>query len=139
MTLCLRAFAPTETINFDTLSSNLFGPQSQWSSLLAQREHLVREIQRGKRYLEQLRKDVASWGMLFETSPKPAGHIGEDWRVDVDFSPFGADAMEQFLLRWLERLEERHGQVSRLIDTIPAKNRTVEVEDPMFQLLRAAG
>ena len=42
------------------LQTNPFGPQSQWSSLLCERELLQDEILRGQKYLLQLHRDVAT-------------------------------------------------------------------------------
>ena len=50
-------------------------------------------------------------------------------------------AMEQFLLSWLEQLEERLGEVTTAIDVVETR-RGLEVphpEEAMFELLRAAG
>ncbi len=123
------------------ISPALFGPQSQWSLLLVQREHLQNEIHRGRKCLEQLRTDLAECGALVEGWPaferatcRPARYVGA--------RSIGAnDSMETFLTGWLDWLEDRLGAVNRGIDAfeIQTKAEPVDPEESLFALLRAAG
>src|SRR5262245_19576406 len=75
---CLRAgpwagnkqpYAPASSGGPDNSAvDNPFGPQSQWSSLLCEREYLQDEILRGERYLHQIRGEVASGWTLMEVA-----------------------------------------------------------------------
>ena len=125
----------------ELLGANLFGPQSQWSSLLGQRERLLHELKRGRRYLEHLRKDLAECSALFQSGAAEGEGIGSRWVLSVAQQVSGNDAMEQFLLQWLERVEERLGDVNERIEAVetPDGEEPLDPEESMFDLLRAAG
>lgn len=123
------------------LGVNVFGPQSPWSSLLGQREHLEHEIKRSRKYLGQLRKDLNASGILFQSWSTDALELGCSVLPDPDGLADANKAMEHFLLNWLEQLEERLGAVMKEIEdaeTLPAPE-PLYPEESMFELLRAAG
>ncbi len=129
------------TLGFETLETSLFGPQSQWSSLLGQRELLQTEITRGKRYLDQLRKDLAACGALVQTWPCPTGTARRNGRLVRRRRAAVNDSMEQFLSGWLVQLQERLLTVTQEIEALE-RNNVVEPffpEESMYALLRAAG
>jgi hypothetical protein len=120
--------------------TNLFGPQSRWSLLLGQRENLLHEIARGNKYLERLRKDLAECGALLQNRP-----VEEDkeirWLHSFTQQAWANDDLEQFLLKWLERLEEQVERVNREITALETPDGQIQrdSEESMFELLRAAG
>ena len=99
----------------DFFGPNPFGPQSPWSSLLGQREHLEHEIKRGRKYLEQLRKDLTECGAFVQAWPGDDQKGGNGWMPSLAQQASANDAMEQFLVGWLERLEERLHAVTKEI------------------------
>ena len=131
----------TAALAVGLLGANLFGPQSPWSSLLGQREHLQHEIKRGRKYLEQLRKDLAECGALLQTWPADEQECGFGWMPSPAQQASANDATEQFLLTWLERLEERLGAVIKEIEELETHCglEPLDSEESLFELLRAAG
>jgi hypothetical protein len=123
------------------LGIGLFGPQSKWSALLRQREHLQIEIQNGRRYLEQFRKDLAECAAPLMTLAQ------EQWQASASWTPMlvrqaaSEDIIEQTLLSFLERLEERLQAVHKEIEQIQGDGHPepLDPEEDMFALLRAAG
>ena len=121
------------------IETNLFGPQSRWSLLLGQREHLENEILRGQKYMARLQKDLADWETLMG-----------NWRGRTTWTRNGrpvrkqrahaSDSMVQFLTTWLDHL---HVQLNAVTSEIQAlERRTSEPalpEESMLALLRAAG
>jgi hypothetical protein len=120
---------------------NPFGPQSHWSSLLGQREYLQRELARGRRSLEQLRKDLAECGAIVEAWPTAAPARGRTTQWNRARSVVANDGMEHFLASWLEQLEKRLGAVTRDLEAFQTEQGTSPLvpEESMFELLRAAG
>ena len=120
---------------------SVFGPQSQWSWLLGQREQLQLEIDHGRRCLEQLRKEWAE-----SNGPCEAEHArGEEGDAgdarDSGKAVEQGEGMEQFLSGWLVRLEKQLGAVTRNIEGFRVE-ATAEAEGPeesVLELLRAAG
>jgi hypothetical protein len=123
------------------LQGNLFGPQSQWSSLLNQREHLQIEITRGRKHLERLRKDLAECGALVHSLPAREEIPQRHSQVARARSLTGMDSMEDMLSAWLHQLEQMLEAVNRDIEGFEMKNRTepLDPEGSLFALLRAAG
>ncbi len=121
--------------------TNLFGPQSHWSSLLGEREHLQSEIKRGRKYLEQLRKDLAQCSAVLHGWPNGEKESEETPPRNLSQEIAANDAMEQFLLSWLERLEERRAAVMREIEDLQMQSSAepLNPEEAMYELLRAAG
>ncbi len=120
---------------------NVFGPQTHWSSLLSQRERLEIEIHHSKKYLEQLRKDLAADDALVEGTTA-SGQEAESVLVCNFHAPVAASgAMEHSLLDWLQQLEERQLAVIREIEALEAQCELEpsSPEESMFELLRAAG
>lgn len=115
-----------------------FGPQGQWSVLLSERELLQEEIDRGRRYLEHLRKDLweseAIFGAWAASSNAPqASAAGE--KTSHKYT------MEAQLNGWLKVLDQTLGSVTKQLNNISVKNQeaVLEAEESMFALLRAAG
>jgi hypothetical protein len=131
----------TAALTAGLFGANLFGPQSPWSSLLGQRERLQHEIKRGRKYLEQLRKDLAECGALLQAWPAVEQELGNGWMPSPAQQASVNDATEQFLLNWLERLEERLREGTREIEDFEAHRgaEPLNPEESMFELLRAAG
>jgi hypothetical protein len=118
--------------------ANLFGPQSKWSSLLGQREHLQNEIARGKRHLEHLRKELAECDALVQTWPskqRAAARNGRSYCSGVN------ESIVDFLSGWLVHLEEQLAAVVAEIQAIEQQNAAEPLcpEESMYELLRAAG
>jgi hypothetical protein len=137
-----RARNPKETaLTVGVFEASLFGPQTRWSSLLGQREHLQNEIARGRRHLDQLRKDLAECDVLeraFPTKDKASGRNGQAERRRQLATN---DSIEQFLSGWLEHLEEQLAAVVAEIQALEPHNAAEPIfpEESMYELLRAAG
>ncbi len=118
-----------------------FGPQSQWSWLLDQREHLQNEINHGRKYLEQLQKDLIDCGALPEREAVGDGGLGASVRAARNGTNSLEGSMVEFLSGWLARLEERLGAVTRDIEGFPKYNNTESIgpEQSVLELLRAVG
>jgi hypothetical protein len=131
----------TAALTVGLLGANLFGPQSPWSSLLGQREHLHHEIKRGRKYLEQLRKDLAECGALLQAWPDCDNDFENGWMPSPIQQAAANDATERFLLDWLARLEERLVAVTKEIEDFESHGglEPIKPEESMFELLRAAG
>ncbi len=117
-----------------------FGPQSQWSYLVSQRELLQEEIDRGKRCLEQLRKDLLECTTVFGTWPGSSGF--KTWTATSKQTKSGSsNEMEEFFGGWLQLLEQNLGSVTEQIDNMVAEagSQRADTEESMFALLRAAG
>jgi hypothetical protein len=113
-----------------------FGPQSRWSYLVSQRELLQEELDRGKRCLEHLRKD------LFECTTVFGSWSGSSsLRTWTATSNQKNTEMEEFFGGWLHLLEENLGSVTKQIDNmvVEAGPAHTDAEESMFALLRAAG
>jgi hypothetical protein len=121
--------------------ANLFGPQSKWSSLLGQREHLQNEIGRGKRHLEQLRKELVECDGLVQTWPSAEKKHGRNGRTDHRYRSPVDDSIEQFLSGWLIQLEEQLAAVVGEIQALERQHAAQPVcpDESMYELLRAAG
>ena len=121
--------------------SNLFGPQSKWSSLLGQREHLQNEIARSKRHLEQLRKELAECDALVQTWPCTVQASGRNGRPEHRQASAVNESIEQFLTGWLTHLEEQLTAVVAEIQAVEQQNAAEPFypEESMYELLRAAG
>jgi hypothetical protein len=121
--------------------ANLFGPQSKWSSLLGQREHLQNEIARGKRHLEQLRKELAECDALMQTWPSTDKPAGRNSGLERRQTSLVNDSIEQFLSGWLVHLEQQLAAVVAEIQAVEQQNAAEPIfpEESMFELLRAAG
>ena len=121
--------------------ATVFGPQSQWSSLLGQREHLQDEIAHGTKYLGQLRKDLTECGAPVRAWPRTTQPSRRHARLDRTGASALSGNIEQFLSAWLEQLQERLTAVNREIAALESKNETEPVfpEESMLALLRAAG
>ncbi len=121
--------------------ANLFGPQSRWSSLLGQRERLQIEIKRGRRHLEQLRKDLAECGALVQAWPTSGKSFGGNGTPNRRRAIVVNESMEEFLSGWLTQLEARLSAVTIEIEAIERDNAVEPAfpEESMFALLRAAG
>jgi hypothetical protein len=118
-----------------------FGPQTRWSSLLGQREHLQNEIARGRRHLEQLRKDLAECDALVRTWPTADKAASRNGRNEHRRQSAINDSIEQFLSGWLVHLEEQLAAVVAEIQAVEQQNAAEPIfpEESMFELLRAAG
>ncbi len=121
--------------------ANLFGPQSRWSSLLGQREHLQKEIHRGKKYLAQLQKDLADCDALVQAWPAPARTPVGNGRAGRARSLGATNSMVRFVSSWLDHLQERLSAVTHEIQNLERENGPDAFfpEESMFALLRAAG
>jgi hypothetical protein len=120
---------------------NPFGPQSPWSALLAQREHLDHEIKRAKECLERIRTDPSRYAIRLQVWPADKQEPGNGWMAGPARKVSANGVMEQYLLSWLERLEERLGEVRKAIADIdnPGALQPLNPEPSMYALLRAAG
>ena len=116
-----------------------FGPQSHWSYLVSQRELLQEEIDRGKRCLEQLRKDLLECTTVFGTWPGSSSF--KTWTATSNQKIGSNTEMEEFFGGWLHLLEENLGSVTKQIDNmvVEAGPAHTDTEESMFALLRAAG
>ena len=116
-----------------------FGPQSHWSYLVSQRELLQEEIDRGKRCLEQLRKDLLECTTVFGTWPGSSSF--KTWTATSNQETGSNTEMEEFFGGWLHLLEENLGSVTEQIDNmvVEAGPAHTDAEESMFALLRAAG
>jgi hypothetical protein len=124
-------------LSVSTFEANLFGPQTRWSSLLGQREHLENEIHRGQKYLARLQKDLADCDALVQAWPAPARSSARNGRGAMA----AKNGMVRSLLTWLNHLQERLGAVNREIEAQERENGAEAClpEESMFALLRAAG
>jgi hypothetical protein len=121
--------------------TNPFGPQSQWSSLLCERELLQDEILRGQKYLTQLHRDVAAGCALLQAWADCEAELAETPEVEAATPISVGSTLEDSLRSWIGRLEERLQTVMRDIDVLPSQ-KLLESQDPeefVFTLLRAAG
>ena len=125
----------------ELFGTNLFGPQSKWSSLLGRREHLQHEIKRGKKYLEQHRKDLAECRAFLQAWRADEEEGANRWVPNLAQQASASDAMEQIILNWLGQLEENLGAVTKEIESFEAEGgvEPFDPEESMFELLRAAG
>jgi hypothetical protein len=120
-----------------------FGPQTHWSYLVSQRELLQDEIDRGRRCLEHLRKDIRECTTVFGSWP--GSSVFKTWTATTTPADSGAknqkNDMEDSLDGWLQFLEQRLGYVTEEIDALIAESRGShqDAEESMFALLRAAG
>jgi hypothetical protein len=117
-----------------------FGPQTQWSYLVSQRELLQDEIDRGRRCLEHLRKDLRDCTTVFGSWP--GSSVFKTWTATAKPGKTPAkNDMEDSLDGWLQFLEQRLGFVTEEIDALIAESATAhrDTEESMFALLRAAG
>jgi hypothetical protein len=117
-----------------------FGPQSHWSYLVSQRELLQEEIDRGKRCLEQLRKDLAECTTVFGTWPGSSSF--KTWTATSKQSKsHSSSEVEEFFGGWLNLLEQNLGSVTKEIDnmSVVSTEKRPNVDESMFALLRAAG
>jgi hypothetical protein len=123
------------------LEGNPFGPQSQWSALLEQREHLRLEINHTKQYLEQLRKDLGQGNGEPNRLPANKRSFRQNSPAVATRRASARDPMEQVLVGWLEQLEEKFGAVATAIEGNAAQNgwEPSGVEESMLSLLRAVG
>ncbi len=121
--------------------ANLFGPQSRWSSLLGQREHLENEIYRGRKYLSRLEKDLADCDALVQAWPARRPRTARNGRGSRASHSMATSSMVQFLEGWLDHLQQRLTAVNREIQAMEVQNEaeTILPEESMFALLRAAG
>jgi hypothetical protein len=120
--------------------AGLFGPRTEWSALLDQREHLQKEIHHGRKYLQRLRKDLGDWSALAEAQTAQQTSGGAVSAPEFTGSAVMDGNMEQFLLGWLDRLEARLGSVVRDLEAF-APQKSVEPsdhEESILSLLRAA-
>jgi hypothetical protein len=111
-----------------------FGPQSRLSSLLVHREHLREEIDSQKRCVERLKKDMAECSAIAKWDPAETSLlIGPHFSVDA--------TVDQFLLPWLEQLEERFAAVTKDIEALTVQGRLLaqRADESVFELLRGAG
>ena len=120
---------------------SLFGPQSRWSSLLGQREHLQNEITRGRRHLAQLRKDLAECDVLLRTWPFTGKSPGRNGHADHGRQLAAGASIEQFLSGWLVHLEEQLAAVVAELQAVEQQSPATPIfpEESMYELLRAAG
>ena len=124
-----------------TSRGNPFGPQSQWSSLLWEREYLQDEIVRGEKYLRQLHRDIEAGCLFWETwnpnEPTPSGLPYTVAATSIGIT----DTLERSLQDWLERLQKRLEAVSKDIEVMPTHRALApqSLEESVFTLLRAAG
>jgi hypothetical protein len=121
--------------------ANLFGPQSKWSSLLGQREHLQNEIARSKRHLEQLRKESLECETVVQIWPGTDKAPGRNDRLERRNRTAANESIEEFLSGWLIHLEE---QLAAVVGEIQVGEQQSAVEpicpeESMYELLRAAG
>jgi hypothetical protein len=121
--------------------ANLFGPQTKWSSLIGRREHLQKEITRGKRHLEHLRKELSECGALVQTWPPPEKAFGRNGRLERRRGASVNQSIEEYLSGWLIHLEEQLTAIVGEIQLIEQQNATEPIcpEESMYELLRAAG
>jgi hypothetical protein len=121
-----------------TFEANLFGPQTRWSSLLGQREHLQNEIHRGAIYLARLQKDVADCTALVETWTVPRKNSSRNGHTPVLTLK---NSMVRSLSLWLDHLQEQLDAVTRELQAMEKSNGAdlCPPEESMFALLRAAG
>ena len=122
-------------------SGNPFGPQSQWSSLLWEREYLQDEIVRGEKYLRQLHRDLGAGSTLLEAWTYTQTAVSAAPYTAVSTPPEIADTLERSLQDWLDRLQKRLRAVSKDIEVVPTHRALApqRFEEPVFTLLRAAG
>ena len=120
---------------------SLFGPQSRWSSLLGQREHLQNEITRGRRHLEQLRKDLADCDASLRSGPPLGKPPSRNGRLENPRQFATCASIEQFLSGWLLHLEDQLAAVVAEIQAVEQQSETKPIfpEESMYELLRAAG
>ena len=116
-----------------------FGPQSHWSYLVNQRELLQEELDRGKRCLEQLRKDLLECTTVFGTWPGSSNF--KTWTSTSSQNNDSSTEIEEFFGGWLHLLEQNLGSVTKQIDNMVAEAGPAhaDAEESMFALLRAAG
>jgi hypothetical protein len=124
-----------------SFEANLFGPQSRWSSLLRQREHLQNEIARGKRHLDQLRKDLSECDALVQAWPSTEKASGRNGPLERRQPTAASESIEQFLSGWLIHLDEQLDAVVAEIQAVEQETAVEPIfpEESMFALLRAAG
>jgi hypothetical protein len=130
----VRHGAGIQTLSLRAAQVYPFGPQSKLSSLLVHREHLREEIDSQKRCVERLRKDMAECNAIAGWDPAgPPMLVGPNFSVDA--------TLEQFLLPWLSRLEERFAAVSKDIEVLSMQRglEAYRADESVFELLRAAG
>jgi hypothetical protein len=113
--------------------ANLYGPQGPWSALLTQREHLNHEIQRAKESLDRMRKDPSRFGVCLQA--------GGNERQEPARKVAANSVMEQYLLSWVERLEESRCEVIKAIEDMEHHEvlPPLNPEASVYALLRAAG
>jgi hypothetical protein len=133
----------TERVVWDlrVFQSNPFGPQSQWSSLLCERELLQDEIVRGQKYLLQLRGEGGPGSVPWQVFVGYGVELREGPPPTTPGPSSVADNLELSLRDWIQRLEERLEAVTHSIETAPGPSvlRAQRAEEPVFTLLRAAG
>ena len=118
-----------------------FGPQSEWSMLVNERETLQSQIEWGRMRLDRRRKELLDWGALLQGSRggqqrlKPRPFPGSQQCPEVH------DMVEKFLLSSIQHLEARLGVVAKRIAAIAPDEEWLPAsgEQSMFALLRAAG
>ena len=125
----------------NVLDTNLFGPQSCWSVLVGQREHLQSEIDRGRNYLKQVKKDCADWEALVAEWSSPATAGRPNGRSRSRGPGIAAANMEQLLSEWLVQLQKQLAAVNAEIARLDPETAAAVTycEESMFALLRAAG
>lgn len=120
-----------ERVALGLFGENLFGPQSQWSSLLVQRERLKSEIKHAETFLDELRKDVARP----KATKFPRRQSGQNGvaRLASD-----KDTLEQYVAVWLAGLRERLGHVNAEVSSLVTRGeqRAEHPEETLFTLLR---
>jgi len=120
------------------------GPDNGWlddsDSLQNHRSRLQKEIQRGKDYLETIRKELAESRRLMENWPTDERYCGRNPLPQIVQSMTVSERIEEFLPNWLKRREEKLAAITKELEMFDHQNGSElsEANMPPVPLVNAA-